>query len=611
MDGLMIQLAYILSTHPDDDFIINYKNVKFITGMSNKSWEDDFKEKVPSCFNKDNIYHHGQLDNCSLTDLKNGLIIIDEIDSGDKEGQRLHTRLRDSGITDINLLKKNNTRLIVVSATMLTQLKELFNWGNLHKNVQMEIPDNYISQYDFLQKGIIQQYYPIISLEKAKEWIKNDIIENYKTDYRVHIIRLNETIKTFLRIACNNINTEYKNNNPSHKNDIVFFVPHDSDDRIPEDTVKKYFKSDLIQHIILGIKGFFRRANLIPNSWKLKIGAVHEFYTKETNISVQIQGLPGRMTGYWKDIIEKGHKTGPIRTSIKAIENYEKIIEDPLNNNIKLNIIDKSFVKTKNWNIKTIEQIKRKFDKKFKGYQLILYDNITDTQIKEWCEHNNLPIFNCINTIEKLDKNSFIELNIKYEVKIIYKKISNSDLESYDNLKSYINLNFTNNPDISHIAEPIKKWFTERKDHKDRILHDNKWIDRILGPWIPRHINDYKNNITKNFILNKQMHLWNLAYDDNKNLNICLRYTTSNKLLPTESDDYINHVPYKVEDNAVTYSKIKSDINIEKLPDNYYWKSLDGYLYVYKKDHSQTIYFSNIKLDDQDQLEETNINTTG
>jgi hypothetical protein len=124
MDGLMIQLAYILSTHPDDNFIINYKNVKFITGMSNKSWEDDFKEKVPSCFNKDNIYHHGQLDNCSLTDLKNGLIIIDEIDSGDKEGQRLHTRLRDSGITDINLLKKNNTRLIVVSATMLTQLMD-------------------------------------------------------------------------------------------------------------------------------------------------------------------------------------------------------------------------------------------------------------------------------------------------------------------------------------------------------------------------------------------------------------------------------------------------------------------------------------------------------
>jgi len=109
------------------------------------------------------------------------------------------------------------------------------------------------------------------------------------------------------------------------------------------------------------------------------------------------------------------------------------------------------------------------------------------------------------------------------------------------------------------------------------------------------------------------MHLWNLAYDDNENLNMCLRYTTSNKLLPTESEDYINHVPYKVEDNTVTYSKIKSDINIEKLPDNYYWKSLNGYIYLYKKDHSQTILFSNIKLEedsDDESDEDTNINTT-
>ena len=35
------------------------------------------------------------------------------------------------------------------------------------------------------------------------------------------------------------------------------------------------------------------------------------------------------MSGYWRDIIVGGHKTGPHRTSIKAIEEYEKIYEDP------------------------------------------------------------------------------------------------------------------------------------------------------------------------------------------------------------------------------------------------------------------------------------------
>jgi hypothetical protein len=49
--------------------------------------------------------------------------------------------------------------------------------------------------------------------------------------------------------------------------------------------------------------------------------------------SVQIQGLPGRMSGYWRDCIQGGHKTGPHRTSIKAIEEYEKTYLDPYGTN--------------------------------------------------------------------------------------------------------------------------------------------------------------------------------------------------------------------------------------------------------------------------------------
>ena len=69
--------------------------------------------------------------------------------------------------------------------------------------------------------------------------------------------------------------------------------------------------------------------NLIPNIWKLRIGATHELFTNIVDNNVQIQGLTGRMTGYWRDDIERGHKTGPHRTSIKAIEQYEKTYLDP------------------------------------------------------------------------------------------------------------------------------------------------------------------------------------------------------------------------------------------------------------------------------------------
>ena len=35
------------------------------------------------------------------------------------------------------------------------------------------------------------------------------------------------------------------------------------------------------------------------------------------------------MTGYWKEDIERGHKTGPYRTSIEAVQQYNKNYENP------------------------------------------------------------------------------------------------------------------------------------------------------------------------------------------------------------------------------------------------------------------------------------------
>ena len=58
-DGLMIEIAKLLTTHNDDEFVVDPDNVRIITGMSNVSWEQDMKEKTPECF-KDKIFHHGK-----------------------------------------------------------------------------------------------------------------------------------------------------------------------------------------------------------------------------------------------------------------------------------------------------------------------------------------------------------------------------------------------------------------------------------------------------------------------------------------------------------------------------------------------------------------------
>ena len=42
-NGFMIMIAKLFTTHSDDDFLIHYENVFFITGMSNKDWDEQLK----------------------------------------------------------------------------------------------------------------------------------------------------------------------------------------------------------------------------------------------------------------------------------------------------------------------------------------------------------------------------------------------------------------------------------------------------------------------------------------------------------------------------------------------------------------------------------------
>ena len=317
-DGLMIELAKLLTTHNDDKFVVNPNNLRIITGMSNAGWEKDMIDKSPTCF-KDKIFHHGKLSRAELLNIHNGLFIIDEIDTGDKEYQVLHNTLKEAGVLDVKHMEEHNNRFVLISATPIKELYDLYRWGPLHAFYKMTIPPSYIGHKDFLEKGIVKEFYSLSSNENADKWVEEDIIANYGSDYRVHIVRSIAKNVGLIQNACNRKNIAFRN--------------HTSTDRLSKDEIKEFFQEDLTQHIVLAVKGFFRRANLIPNQWKLRIGATHELYTKVVDNNVQIQGLTGRMTGYWRGDIEGGHKTGPHRTSIKAIEEYEKTYIDPFGAN--------------------------------------------------------------------------------------------------------------------------------------------------------------------------------------------------------------------------------------------------------------------------------------
>jgi hypothetical protein len=332
MDGLMIQIAYLMTTHVEDSFVIDPANVRILTGMNNRGWQDDMMEKAPDCF-RNQIYHHGRLRQAKLGGLKNALIIIDEIDTGDKQMQVLHRMLREAGLFDINYIRDNNVRFIFASATMLRELYDLDKWGEHHELYRMTIPAQYVGHADFLERGILAEFYALDSEATAMRWVKDDIIDYYHDDatdtddFRVHIVRLNTDSEPCIRRACNKYG--------------VAFRMHNSEERLSNSAISEIFATEsysptgkqLQRHVVLGIKGFFRRANLIPNAWKMRIGATHERWTKQIDNNVQIQGLPGRMSGYWRDILDAGHKTGPHRTSIQAVEEYEATYLDPFGEN--------------------------------------------------------------------------------------------------------------------------------------------------------------------------------------------------------------------------------------------------------------------------------------
>ena len=561
MDGLMIEIAKLFSTHPDNNFCLFRYNIYFITGMSNKSWENNMKNKFPTCF-INNIFHHGKLQHFSkkIKNLKNALIIVDEIDSGDKEEQKLHNILKD--LLDIKYMNENNIRFIFVSATMITELHQLNKWGDIHKIFHMTIPDNYASHNFFLENEIIKEYYKINNNETAERWVDEDIINNYGNDYRVHIIRIDEQNIKYIEKACK-------------KNNIIF-KNHTSDDRISHEDLKEIF-NNIIQHVVIAIKGFYRRADLIPNEWKLKIGATHEKFVKKFDTNVQIQGLTGRMCGYWKDYIKNGHKTGPHRTSIDAIKEYDEWYKNPLSS-MKYNTNGSKKVFVSPRNIKNLNTC-NEYIKKLDAFKLLKIDNMDRNQIKKWCETNNFPNCDIINEIKEENKDTFIKNNGDLEY------VFNENIEEFENKDDYLDYIEKNKlpTSVSYKKNKDNLFIKTNVSKKTKIYSYNELHKELKN--IKKGSNlgvSYKDNGAE--IGKKYTRLY-ISYKDINNpntaiftLRIC-EILKKRKILPKVNDNVKNKL-YIVNDDKVKYSVIIDEFK-DTLPQKYYFIHPDNWLYLH------------------------------
>jgi len=253
---------------------------------------------------------------------------------------------------------------------------------------------------------------------------------------------------------------------------------------------------------------------------------------------------------------------------------------------------------------KNLKRMKH-FDKKMNGYSLISIDDMSDYELSEWCKGTSLPEFVCINEIQEINIDKFVD---KFGISKIEKKT----------------YKFENELSIDFVNECIKKteleyglklnpikldWFEERKEKINNVYCESIGGNKVqiklneLDDIIRFRIEDGVNDIQRDG--NRRV---NIAYDDDNNPYICVSFRNKNvRVLPRQTNDYIKKTPYIVNGDKVKYSVLKEqykkqnthgyaneddDDFIEddnKIPEKYYWKTPDGWLYLFDKNKPEII----------------------
>jgi hypothetical protein len=284
---------------------------------------------------------------------------------------------------------------------------------------------------------------------------------------------------------------------------------------------------------------------------------------------------------------------------IMTCNNHEEIaelIENLLDNGNRrygkcMNYLD---VAKKRKNLK----VNRLYDSKMKGYKLLPYENMSDKEISTWCKESDLPVYNCINEIKEDLYKEFLEKYYVYENAIPI-AIHKSHLPIYKIGKDY------NRDEITKFILNLYPHLSNYKLNRViKITKGNPESDRYEG-----FENAIKQNtIYSHYITERKPMTYNvLFYPDSDYENIHISIMTNNKILAQNHNTIINNMSYSVYEDKVFYSKWEGEP--DTLPDNYYWKSPNGWLYLHMKSKPD-MYSISITRPRVDDISETSSETT-
>jgi len=324
--GCMTSLIqhYILS------YNIPIDNIYIITGLSDKEWKKDTKNRMPDAIIS-RVFHRANLSKTFIRDIRekqNSLIIMDEIQIACEENQTIHKTFKECGFYDLNFLLENDIKLIQFSATPDGNMNDILDWKHHSAKVQLEPGEGYYGTKQALEQNRVKQYQDLLNIDNVKE-LQTTIDEKYK-EPRYHLIRVpnkrenKDGTNNQSRLISNikkvfGVNYEYnKNYLKSKKGDI-----NDTLKRKPE------------KHTFIFYCEILRCAK---TQYKKYIGISYERYVPNPNDSSIIQGSFGRLTGY------DDNGDSICYTNIPSLENYIQLWEN--NMEFKEGII---------WNTKTTQ----------------------------------------------------------------------------------------------------------------------------------------------------------------------------------------------------------------------------------------------------------------
>jgi len=310
--GCMTSLIhhYILS------YNIPIDNIYIITGLSDKEWKKDTKNRVPDAINS-RVFHRANLGKEFMKDIKekkNVLVIMDEIQIACREDQTINKTFKECGFYDLNILFEKDIKIVQFSATPDGNICDISDWGRYSKKIKFEPGKGYYGPKQAIQQKRVKQFKDLTISDNVNE-LKHDIQERYKKP-RYHIIRVPS--KRENKDGTNNQQKVILNFKKIFGQDYTYNTTHL---KTQKGDINDILDIEPNKHTFIFICETQRCAK---TQIKTYIGVSYERFVLNPDDSSIVQGSFGRLTGY------DDNGDSICYTNVASLENYIKLWENDM-----------------------------------------------------------------------------------------------------------------------------------------------------------------------------------------------------------------------------------------------------------------------------------------